>query len=359
MLGILALASATVLAAPPAGLLGYRQLKRAAHAKKLRITTPNGIDEAGLVRIGGIDQWISIRGEDLRNPVILEIHGGPGASNLVFTPRTRAWERHFTLVRWDLRGAAKTFGRTGPDGQGEMSLERLRRDALEVTEHLRARLGVEKVLLVANSLGSVLGLRLARSHPELYSAYVGTDQNVNAGGRERAAYHALVDRLRTAGKRKELAAVTALGPDKSAWSTEQWTTYNKLLVTSDPLTYDTMKTVVIRSLWFSPLHTLRELHTYLKGMTYSERIAPECVTIDEWAEGTAFRIPFFVFQGERDVLTPPEGARRFFDDVTAPVKEFALIEDASHFASFRRPDRFLDLMLTKVRPAVTGEPAAR
>ncbi|WSJ71909.1 lysophospholipase [Kitasatospora sp. NBC_01302] len=66
-------------------------------------------------------------------------------------------------------------------------------------------------------------------------------------------------------------------------------------------------------------------------------------------------MPFFVFQGEHDVLTPPAPAKRFFDDVSAPVKEFALIEGASHFASFRRPERFLDLMLTKVRPAVTGE----
>ncbi|MFI9051774.1 alpha/beta fold hydrolase [Streptomyces sp. NPDC053427] len=359
MFGTLAIASAVVVAAPAAGLLGHRQLKRAAHTKKLRITSPNGIDAAGFVRIGGIDQWISIRGEDLRNPVILEIHGGPGASNLAFTPRTRAWERHFTLVRWDMRGAGRTFGRTGPDGQGEMSLARLQRDALEVTEHVRARLGVEKVLLVANSLGSVLGLRLARSRPELYSAYVGTDQNINAGGRERAAYRALMDRLRAAGKRKELATVTAMGPDKSAWSPEQWTRYNKLLVTSDPLTFDTMKTVVLRSLWFSPLHTLRELGTYMKAMNFSERIVPETVTIDEWAEGTAFRIPFFLFQGDRDVITPSEPARRFFDDVTAPVKDFALIEDASHFASFRRPDRFLDLMLGTVRPAVTGEPLAR
>jgi len=57
-------------------------------------------------------------------------------------------------------------------------------------------------------------------------------------------------------------------------------------------------------------------------------------------------------QGDRDALTPPEPARVFFEDVTAPVKDFALIEDASHFASFRHPDRFLELMLDKVRPAL-------
>ncbi|MDH6123477.1 alpha/beta hydrolase [Kitasatospora sp. GP82] len=358
MLGVIVTVSATALAAPVVALLGYRQLKRSTNARRLRITTPNGIDESGFVRIGGIDQWVSVRGEDLRNPVILEIHGGPGASNLVFIPCTRAWERHFTIVRWDMRGTGKTFAATGPAGQGEMSLDRLHRDALEVTEHVLTRLGVPKVLLVANSFGTVLGLRLARSHPELYSAYVGTDQNIIAAGRDRSAYHTLLGRLRKAGKHKELAAVTAMGPDATAWSAHQWAEYAKIVVTTDPLTFDTMKTVVVRSLWFSPLHTLRELRAYLKGMTFSERLGPQATAVDEWAEGTAFSLPFFVFQGDSDVLTPPEPARRFLDDVTAPVKDFALIRNASHFASFRHPDQFLDLMLTRVRPAITREPLA-
>ncbi|TXS06255.1 alpha/beta hydrolase [Streptomyces sp. col6] len=359
MLATLVTASAaTLIAGPAAGMLGYRQLKRTTHARRLRITAPNGIDESGFVRIGGIDQWISIRGDDRANPVILEIHGGPGASNHIFLPRTRGWEKHFTVVRWDMRGAGRTFAAHGADGQGEFTLDRLYADALEVTAHVRDRMGVEKVLLVANSFGTVLGLRLARLHPELYSAYVGTDQNIYGGDRDRSAHDALLERLRAAGKRKALAAITAMGPDPAAWTPEQWSARAKIVVTSDPLTYDTMKTVVVRSLWFSPLHTLRGLRSYMGGMTYSERVAPEAVGIDEWAEGTDFALPFFVFQGAHDVLTPPEPARAFHASVSAPVKDFALIDEASHFASFRHPDRFLDLMLTRVRPAIENRPTA-
>jgi hypothetical protein len=40
------------------------------------ITSPNGIDEAKYVTIGGIEQWITIRGEDRNNPVLLFLHGG-------------------------------------------------------------------------------------------------------------------------------------------------------------------------------------------------------------------------------------------------------------------------------------------
>ncbi|HEY9368037.1 alpha/beta hydrolase [Streptomyces sp.] len=359
MLGtVIAASAAALLAAPAAGLLAHRQVRRAKLAEALRITTPNGVDESGFVRIGGIDQWISVRGDDRSNPVVLEIHGGAGASNHVFLPRTRAWERHFTVVRWDMRGAGATFAHGGADGQGEFTLDRLERDAVEVTEHVRARLGVEKVLLVANSFGTVLGLRLARNHPELYAAYVGTDQNIQAGGRERAAYDALLSRLERAGKRKQLAEVSAMGPDRTAWSAAQWAAFSKIALITDPLSAATMRTVVMGSLWFSPLHDLRGLRDYSRAMTFSESLAPEAARVDEWAEGTAFRIPFFVFQGDSDVLTPDSAARRFLADVTAPVKDFGLIEDAGHFAAFRRPERFLELMLTKVRPVVTEAVAA-
>ncbi|MER5811539.1 hypothetical protein ABT143_25705 [Streptomyces sp. NPDC002033] len=76
----------------------------------MKIDSPQGVDEQGFVRIG-VEQWISVRGEDLANPVALELHGGPGASTAFFGPRTRSWEKHFTVVRWDMRGTLKTLGR--------------------------------------------------------------------------------------------------------------------------------------------------------------------------------------------------------------------------------------------------------
>ncbi|MFE3196126.1 alpha/beta fold hydrolase [Nocardia sp. NPDC059240] len=356
MLGLLLIALVVVVGAPVLGVLGYRQVKRVINAKRLRITDPRGVDESGFVRIGGLAQWISIRGDNRDNPVIVEIQGGPGASNLVFMTRTRGWERDFTIVRWDVRGSGKTFA-AAPGNQGEMNLDQIYRDALEVIDNVRRRMGVDRVLLVANSFGTNIGLRLARNHPELFHAYVGTDQNINAGGRERSAYEAMVARLRAQGKKKELAEAEAMGPDKSTWTPEQWSKYNKFVITSDPLSFDTMKTVVIRSLWFSPLHSLRGLRLYLKGMTFSEQMGTQAVIIDEWAEGLTFRLPMFVFQGDSDALTPPSPARAYVDAINAPLKDFALIHEASHFAGFRHPDQFQHLLLTKVRPLIAGETA--
>ncbi|MCJ0873458.1 alpha/beta fold hydrolase [Streptomyces sp. AP-93] len=353
-----AVTAVTALATPAAALLTlltHRALRRSQAAKTLRIESPHGIDEQGFVRIGGIDQWISVRGEDRANPVLVEIHGGPGAANSIYTARTRSWERHFTIVRWDMRGAGKTFGHGGPQGQGEATFGRLYEDALEVTRHARDRLGADRVALLANSYGSVFGLRLARNHPELYSAYVGTDQNIQTGGRDTSAHDGLLERLRAAGKAKRLAQAEAIGPDPHAWTPQQRAAYAKLSAQSDPLTLTALKKVVLGSMWLSPLHSLRDLRDFFRGQSFSERITEGTAGLDDRADGTRFEIPFFVFQGEHDVLTPPAAARAFFDEVEAPVKRFALIEGCSHFASFSRPDRFLDLLLTHVRPVVTAE----
>jgi hypothetical protein len=44
------------------------------------INMPNAISDLIAIEIGGMDQWVLIRGEDRSNPVLLWLHGGPGAA---------------------------------------------------------------------------------------------------------------------------------------------------------------------------------------------------------------------------------------------------------------------------------------
>jgi dipeptidyl aminopeptidase/acylaminoacyl peptidase len=41
------------------------------------------------MRIGGIDQWIEVRGQNMNNPILVFIHGGPGTA---FIPLARAFQ---------------------------------------------------------------------------------------------------------------------------------------------------------------------------------------------------------------------------------------------------------------------------
>jgi pimeloyl-ACP methyl ester carboxylesterase len=163
--------AAGVIAAPAVGGLAYRKARQRRVARALMIDTPNGIVEQRFVKVGGIDQWVQLRGEDRDNPVLLVLHGGPSWPNAVFTLPLRPWERYFTVVQWDHRGAGKTLGRNGKAGSGEMTFHCRVADAIEVTEFLRQYLGTDKVVLLAESMGTLTGTPLVKLRPDLFTPW--------------------------------------------------------------------------------------------------------------------------------------------------------------------------------------------
>src|SRR5882757_1982079 len=66
-------------------------------AESQSIHTANGIEVREAVKIGGIPQWITVRGKDRNNPLLLYVHGGPGDTMMgVSWSFQRPWEDYFT-----------------------------------------------------------------------------------------------------------------------------------------------------------------------------------------------------------------------------------------------------------------------
>lgn len=333
------------------GSLAQRRIRQARTAAGLAVGGPNGVAEECYVRIGGIEQWIGIRGENRDHPILLLVHGGPGSSYSIFTPLLRAWERHFTVVQWDQRGCARTFARTGRLASGRISMEQLTLDGIEVAEYLRRHLRKERLFLLASSFGSTFGLEMVRRRPDLFYAYVGTDQNVGmARGREES-HDALLRRLRAAGLEKGARAIERIGSDPSRWNRADFSAVTEWTMKSDPKGYRRTMRLLKDAVWFAPGWRLRDIWAFVAGMRFSlEQLLPEFLRFDAWQQGTRFEVPFFILQGEDDVLTTPQLATAFYNDVVAPLKEMRMVADAGHFAAFLQPERFLDQLLTLVRP---------
>ncbi len=324
------------------------------------IHNANGIVEESYVQIGGIEQWVGIRGEDRHNPVLFVIHGGPASSYSIFTPLLRGWERHFTLVQWDQRGCGKTFSHMGPHATGRITMEQLIRDGIELAEYLRGRLEKDRLFLLASSFGSTFGLEMARRRPDLFYAYIGTDQNVGmVRGREQV--HAqLSERLQAAGLARGVKAIERIGMDAIRWTDKDFTTVAQWTMKSDSRGYRRTMKLLKDAVWFAPGWTLRDIRAFVAGMKFTlKQILPEFSRYDVWQQGAQFEIPFFIFQGESDVLTSTELARSYFNNVAAPLKEMRLITGAGHFAAFLEPKQFLDQLLTLVRPLAGSESPTR
>ena len=334
--------------------LGYRAWRQHDNAVALAIATPNGIDEARFVSIGGIEQWITIRGEDRANPIVLILAGGPGNSLVPLASVFRAWERQFTVVQWDQRGAGKTYGNNGAR-EAPMTIERMRDDGIELTRLLLDELHRPKLILVGHSWGTVLGVTMVKAHPELYHAYVGTGQVVAKEEKEEILYADLLQTVEDAHDDDGIAKLEAIGAPPYKSQTDLLVEREVSERYDTPAERDleaTLRPVVL----FAPSFSMADIYSMLQGSKFaSNALYREMLGYDARALGLEFAVPFFVFNGDADRVTPAALAERYVESISAPQKAFVVLPGGGHSAILTMSDRFLDELVTRVRPLATSD----
>lgn len=179
-----------------------------------RITTPNGVEEGFVVELNGAKQYVSVRGNDLENPIILFVHGGPAAPEMPISwSFQRPWEEFFTVVQWDQRAAGKSFPLNEPaDMLPTLTIEQYRDDAIALIEELNRRYGKRKVILIGHSWGSIPGMLTAMERPDLLHAYVGLGQIIDFREGERIGFETVLRAAREDGNAEAVAELEALEP---------------------------------------------------------------------------------------------------------------------------------------------------
>ena len=183
----------------------FRAYEQRQIAKRIAITSPNGIASLEKVRLGGVDQWIQIRSHDRSKPIVLFLHSGPGFPELPFSHLNAALEKEFVIVQWDQRGAGKSYSSSVPESS--MTIEQFIADTHELVQLLLQRFGRTKLILVAHSWGSIVGALTVARHSELFEAYVGISQAVNPPESERMTYRFALETAVKQGNEKAAAEI--------------------------------------------------------------------------------------------------------------------------------------------------------
>ncbi len=172
---------------------------------------PNSIAEIEYLRLGGIDQWVMMRGERLDNPPLVLLHGGPGMSEMRFFRRFNApLEKAFTVVNWDQRGTGKSFD--SAIARSSMTVEQFLADLDELVDAVCKRLGKRTVTIFGHSWGSALGVLYAARFPRKVSAYVGSGQIGDWPASEAASYAFVLGEAHRLRDASALARLRAIGP---------------------------------------------------------------------------------------------------------------------------------------------------
>lgn len=100
------------------------------------------IDTTEVLSIGGIQQYISVKGKDTSLPLLLFLHGGPGGSVMHYADKfTHRLQNHFVVIQWDQRQTGKTLA-LNPSPL-PLTLEQFQRDTYEMIMALLAKFGRE------------------------------------------------------------------------------------------------------------------------------------------------------------------------------------------------------------------------
>ena len=342
-------------AAPAASSADWRAPVQKILRDVRRIPAPPGIDETRAVRIGGIDQWISVRGKDRRNPILLFIHGGPASTEMpVSWLYQSGWEDYFTVVQWDQRGAGKTYVANDPAKvEPTIAKDRMVADGEELVAWLRATYGKQKIFVLGHSWGSIIGLELARRHPDWLHAYIGMGQMIYGRDNERLGYEWALQAARADHNDKAVKQLLALAPYPRAdgsVSVEQIITQRTWVIHYGGLTWNRPDFDYAQdAAKFSPDYTRQELNPE-NGIGESlPHLLPAMMAWDVRGV-THLDCPVFIFAGRHDYETPSALAETWLAALQAPRKGLVQFDKSAHMMELEEPGKVLVHLVNDVRP---------
>ncbi|MFI7542275.1 alpha/beta fold hydrolase [Actinoplanes sp. NPDC049599] len=309
---------------------------------------PGGVATMTKVRLGGADQWVSIRGDSAGNPVLLHLSGGPGSSDVGWV-RTfnQPLEEHFTVVVWEQRGAGKSYPAVDPTAA--LTLDRLVSDGLELTAWLSRRFAEPKIYLTGNSWGSTLGVLMAQRRPDLFHAFVGTGQMVSQRETDLRLYRQLTayaDRTGDRGLRQRLAALGA-PPYRDVLGYALVMEYYDAVEPYEPVP----AFAAARGLSgffpdeYSVLDTWNELRGFadMGGLLY-----PRIQGVDFRRDVPRLDVPVYFMQGRHELTARSALADEWIAQLRAPVKRVYEFADSGHNPDAEEPGRYNDLLVSTV-----------
>lgn len=302
---------------------------------------PQGIAELVTVPIGGHDQALMIRGRSVENPVLLYLAGGPGGTDLGAMRADVSLEQDFIVVVWEQRGAGKSYASLDP--ADTLTLQGMVADTIEVTNYLRGRFDAEKIYLVGNSWGTILGVLAVQGHPELYYAYVGTGQMVSPRETDIMFYEDTLAWAERTGDSKLVAALKQNGPPP----------YENLLAYEPAISHEhdwnpypdlDRRNEMPANLFVRENSLMDRINGLRAFLDVFSILYPQIQDIDFRKDAVSLQVPVYIVQGKYEARGRSVLAYEWFEKLSAPAKEMILFDHSGHRPLFEEPAAFAEVM---------------
>jgi pimeloyl-ACP methyl ester carboxylesterase len=326
---------------------------------------PNSIALKENKEINGVPQRLIIRGTDINNPVLLRVHGGPGASHDPGFAELSGTDLEdiFVVCYWDQRGSGPAYTTETPDST--ITLVQIVDDGIAVSTYLKERFKKDKIYLEGYSWGTTVSAYMAQKRPDLFHAFIGIGQMGNQLLSEQLSYDFSFQKATEANDTVSIRILKAIGRPPYATNEEMI----KAVKIYRPIGRKYMPRPQVNSKELNEPEEEGALASMMKllmndnisfktkkGIFFKEElnspgfrlIWPTCTNINLMRDVPDWQIPVYILQGEHDHSTEVSVAKAYFDSLNAPIKKWYTFEDAFHIPIFQDPQKYRAIMETEV-----------
>jgi pimeloyl-ACP methyl ester carboxylesterase len=281
---------------------------------------PGSIATMEQVTLNGSQQWITIRGKNAHNPVLLYLGiGGPGAGGFPATATTLSpLEDHFVVVNWDQPGTGKSYNAVPIS---TLTVERFVSDAHALTQLLCTRFHQDKIYVLGLSWGTILGIKLVQQYPDLFYAYIGNGQMVNTTENDRLGYELALKIVTERGDTATEDRLRGYGPPPYVGDgmTVKYAAYNDVLF--NYMGSLTIEQILLLVPQFAPEYGLLDKVNFDRGLIESFAVLyPQLRDLDFTTQASKLDVPVYFLVG-RDVNAMASLVERYYNILQAPHKE--------------------------------------
>ncbi|HAE60479.1 MAG TPA: alpha/beta hydrolase [Anaerolineae bacterium] len=309
------------------------------------------------IKLGGVDQWLIIRGYDVNKPVLLFLSGGPGASEAARVLRFNSeLEKHFVVVIWEQRGCGKSYPSLNP--KSDLTVDQYVADLIELTDILRERFDEQKIYLVGHSWGTIIGVRAAQQRPDLFHAYVGTAQMVDVRETDEMIYEMVLEHSRKTGDTAFVQTLEKQGPPPyfgkspiQPYATlfgREYALYEAPNI-KDP-EYRRDGDILMLMLKQPEYGWLDRLYYLLGLMNTFNAVYPQLQEMDFRVDAARLDLPVYIVLGRHDMNNPYQLPEEYFNLLEAPNKQLIFFENSGHGMIWEEASLFHRLMVETVLP---------
>ncbi|MDB5209833.1 MAG: alpha/beta hydrolase fold protein [Sediminibacterium sp.] len=315
-------------------VISFLSMSQISFARSLRASPPTGIDKIENIEIGGIKQYITIKGDDNTKPILLFLHGGPGGSVIDQSGRfTRELQKNFIVVQWDQRETNKTLQLNA--SPVPLTIQLIQNDTHELIEYLLKQFDQKKLYLAGYSWGTVLGFYIADKYPDLLYAYIAISPVVNQYESEQMTLAMLKQQAEETGnetEKQELAQVKIpFENSKQLYYARKWL----FAFDGNPIrNADTSSMILYFQRW---------AHTWLP--VWNESLKQNRVK-----EISALNCPIYFFVGRKDHQTNFTIAEQYYNSLMAAKKKLYWFEKSAHTIINTEPALLQDIIIKQILP---------